>query len=90
MLRVQVVMKEEERAHFRLAASHEGLSLSAWMKKAANERLKAEAALKKLQSTEALDAFFRCCDEHEIEQEPDWQEHLAHLLHSRTQGIAQP
>ena len=82
--RVQVVISEEERERFRGQARREGLSLSAWLRAAARERLAKACERPGIQTTEALDAFFQQCDEREkAGSEPDWEEHLKVITSSR-------
>lgn len=84
MPRVQVVMSEEERDRFRGQARREGLSLSAWLRTAGQERLAKAFERPRMQTREALDAFFQQCDEREKSgSEPDWEEHLKVIASSR-------
>lgn len=73
--RIQVVLSEEEREHFREAAGRERLSLSAWMRKAALDRIERLRARRVFADNEQLDAFFAECDQRESEAEPSWSEH---------------
>ena len=63
MPRVQVVLSEEERDRFRGQARREGLPLSAWLRAAGQDRLAKACERPRMQTTEALDAFFQQCDE---------------------------
>jgi hypothetical protein len=84
MPRVQVVLSEEERDRFRGQARREGLPLSAWLRAAGQDRLAKACERPRMQTTEALDAFFQRCDEREkAESEPDWEEHLKVIGSSR-------
>lgn len=74
--RIQVVLNEEDREHFREAARREGLSLSAWMRKAALERIMRRREKREFEDAEQLAAFFAGCDRLEVETEPNWSEHL--------------
>jgi predicted kinase len=73
--RIQVVLNEEDREHFREAARREGLSLSAWMRKAAIERIERRREKREFEDAEQLAAFFAGCDRLEVETEPSWSEH---------------
>ncbi len=88
-LRVQVVMDEVEREAFRRQAGLEGMSLSGWLRKAAHDRL-GKVRPPKLDSLEALRAFFVECGDREQGVEPEWQEHLASIGQSRSSGVPQP
>ncbi len=83
--RVQIVMDELEREVFRQAAAREGLSLSAWLRRAARARLE-EAEHPRLSSIDDLRAFFAECDQRELGSEPDWEEHTAVIEESRARG----
>ncbi|MEN8165366.1 MAG: antitoxin [Acidobacteriota bacterium] len=87
-LRVQVVMNEVEREAFRRQAGLEGMSLSGWLRKAAHDRLE-KVRPPKIDSLEALRAFFAECGDRERGVEPDWQEHLASIAQSRSTGVPQ-
>ncbi len=73
--RIQVVLNEEEREHFRESARREGMSLSAWMRQAAIERIERLRARREFDNTEQLAAFFAECDQGEVDAEPSWSEH---------------
>lgn len=81
--RIQVVLSERERELFRRQAKAEGLSLSAWFKRAAYERLAGSRATRGFGSAEDLQAFFERCDQREKGREPDWEEHLEVIERSR-------
>jgi hypothetical protein len=83
--RVQVILDEAERESFRERAKAEGLSLSAWLRRAGHERLSARPA-SPLGNVRALRAFFASCDAREKGQEPDWREHLEVIEKSRRRG----
>ncbi len=74
-VRVQVILPEQDWDLFRRQASVEGLSLSAWFREAARERLKKSHTGPSIQSVEDLRAFLKACGEREPGQEPDWDEH---------------
>jgi len=86
MVRVQVLMTPEEREAFRRMARGEGLSLSAWLRKAGLERLAAAGACERIEEPEQLDGFFRRCDARESGREPDWEDHLEVIRRSGRSG----
>jgi hypothetical protein len=83
--RVQVILDEAERESFRRRARAEGVSLSAWLRRAGRERLSARSTAS-LGSARALRAFFASCDARERGKEPDWREHLEVIETSRRRG----
>ena len=92
MARVQLVMPDDDRDRYVHQARREGLSLSAWLRAAARERLERRQKVQKVkpfQSQEEIEEFFRSCDDLEgPEEEPDWSEHLRVMNESRARGIA--
>ena len=89
MARVQLVMPDEDRQNFIAQARREGMSLSAWLRAAAHERLEARRNAKLFESPEDVEEFFRSCAALDgPETEPDWSEHLRVLNKSREQGVA--
>ena len=89
MARVQLVIPDEDRDRFVHQARREGMTLSAWLRAAARERLRERQRTKPFQSPEDLEEFFRACDSLEgPEKEPDWDQHLALISHSRTRGAS--
>lgn len=88
MARVQLVMPDADRDRFVDQARREGMSLSAWMRTAARERLEACQRVKLFESPEDVREFFRSCAELDgPETEPDWSEHLRVMNESRASGI---
>jgi hypothetical protein len=85
--RVQVILDEDEKEVFQHRARTEGLSLSAWLRKAGQEMI--EKRTEKITSQEDLDAFFAACDARERGVEPDWEEHLAVIERSRRSGMTE-
>ena len=85
-IRVQVILPEQDWDLFRRQAAVEGLSLSAWFREAARERLKKSYTGPIIHSVEDLRAFFKACDEREPGQEPDWDEHLEVIRRSIRTG----
>ena len=89
MARVQLVMPDDDRDRFIHEARREGMSLSAWLRAAARERLEARQRVKLFESPEDVKKFFRSCAALEGPQtEPDWSGHLSVISDSRGQGAA--
>ena len=87
--RVQLVVPDEDHARFVRQAEREGMSLSAWLRSAAHERLDRCSASSRFRSRADIDAFFARCDAlGGPDVEPDWQDHLAAIERSRSQGRA--
>ena len=88
MARVQLVMADEDRERFVDQARREGMSLSAWMRAAARERLEGRQRVKLFESPEDVKEFFRSCAALDgPETEPDWDEHLRVMNESRSAGV---
>jgi hypothetical protein len=85
-VRVQVILDEAERVLFQRQAAASGLSLSAWLREAGRDRLKASREKSGLDSVAALERFFTECDAREARPEPDWADHLAVMHRSRASG----
>ena len=83
--RVQVLLAEEERERFRHEAEREGLSLSAWLRRAGQERLGKRNG-RRIASVRELRAFFRAVAAREKGREPAWGEHKAAIGRSRASG----
>ena len=89
MARIQLVIPDEDRDRFVHQARREGMTLSAWLRTAARERLEARRRVKLFESPEDVEAFFRSCAALDgPETEPDWSEHLRVIGESRTGGMA--
>ena len=87
MARVQLVMPDADRDRFVAQARREGLSLSAWMRAAARERLENRQRVTLFESPDDVREFFRYCASLEgPETEPDWSEHLSVMNESRGTG----
>ncbi|MBN2497231.1 MAG: antitoxin [Deltaproteobacteria bacterium] len=84
------MLEEEERESLRQQARREGLSLSAWIRQAAVDRLSSRQAEKRLSTADDLEAFFEACDARETGREPDWSEHLAVIERSRRSRDGDP
>ena len=84
MARVQLVMPDADRDRFVHQAQQEGMSLSAWLRAAARERLEARQRVKVFESPDDVKEFFRSCAALDgPETEPDWDEHLRIMNESR-------
>ena len=89
MARVQLVIPDEDRDRFVHQARREGMTLSAWLRAAARERLQERQHAKPFQSPGDLEEFFRACDSLEgPEKEPDWDQHLDLINQSRGRGAS--
>ena len=88
MARVQLVMPDADRDRFVDQARREGISLSAWLRVAARERLEARQRVKQFQSPDDVKEFFKSCAALDgPETEPDWSEHLRVMNESRAAGV---
>lgn len=87
MARVQLVMPDADRDRFVAQARREGMSLSAWIRTAARERLETRQRVKLFESPDDVKEFFRRCALLDgPETEPDWSEHLQVMNESRGMG----
>ena len=65
------------------------MTLSAWLRAAANDRLAERQRSEPFESPADLEEFFRRCDELAgPESEPDWEEHLDVIAASRGRGTS--
>lgn len=87
--RIHIVVDEAEKERFRREASRRGLSLSAWIREAAREKL-AEGRGARLDSLQALGEFFRECDRRASGAEPDWERHEGRIEGGATGADAPP
>jgi hypothetical protein len=85
MTRVQVLVPEDERERFRRQAQQEGVSLSAWLRRAGQERLRSREG-RRISTVRELREFFRRVDAREKGREPAWAEHKATINVSRSSG----
>ena len=84
MARVQLIIPDGDRDRFVRQARGEGLTLSAWLRAAARDRLENRQRADRFMSPAAVEAFFLACDALEgPEREPDWNEHLSVIAESR-------
>ena len=88
MARVQMVMPDADRDRFVNQARREGMSLSAWLRAAARERLETRQSVKLFESSDDVKEFFRSCAALEgPETEPDWSDHLRVINESRGREV---
>ena len=89
MARVQLLIPDDDRDRFVHQAKQEGMTLSAWLRKAARQRLAAQQRPQAFESADDLEEFFQRCDELEgAGAEPDWGEHLTVIEESRGRGAS--
>lgn len=89
MARVQFVVPDEERDLFVRQARKEGMTLSAWLRTAAHQRLREQERGRPFESQADVEEFFRDCDALEgPAREPDWEEHLTVIEESRGRGAS--
>ena len=89
MARVQLLIPDEDHARFTHQARTEGMSLSAWLRTAAIERLDRRSPTERFESRSDVERFFAACDAREGSGiEPDWEQHLAVIRESRGRGAA--
>jgi hypothetical protein len=87
--RIHLVLTEARKARYEKAARKEGLTLSAWLREAASEKLERDTP-PGLNSVEALKAFFEECSHREEGLEPDWAAHRQVIEASRGDGNPDP
>ena len=89
MARIQLVIPDEGHDRFVHQARREGLTLSAWLRAAARERLDARQRSELFKSPADMEKFFMACDTLEgPEVEPEWDEHLSAITESRRRNAA--
>ena len=89
MARVQLVIPDEDRTRFVYQAHREGMSLSAWLRAAARDRLERQSQTRRFESHTDLEAFFDECDSLEAPgTEPGWDQHLAVMNETRRRGAS--
>ena len=87
MARVQLIMPDKDRDRFVHQARSEGMTLSAWLRAAAHQRLGLQQESRPFQTAGDLREFFSQCDELEGPRtEPDWDQHLQVIEQSRGRG----
>ncbi len=88
-LRVQVILDAKEREQFKREAARAGLSLSAWMRQAAQEKARSRPGTRRIRTLRELRAFWAERDAREAGREPDWEQHLEVMSESRRSGRSQ-
>ena len=87
MARIQLVVPDGDKDRYVTQAQLEGMSLSQWLRSAAQQRLEG-AHRTRTWSPQELESFFNRCDELDgPEVEPDWDEHLRVIDRSRRSGV---
>ncbi|MCY3875569.1 MAG: hypothetical protein OXF88_14920 [Rhodobacteraceae bacterium] len=90
MARIQLLVRDEDRDRFVHQARAEGITLSAWLRAAAHQRLGDKQQAHPFRSAAEMRDFFRECDELEGPRtEPDWEQHLRVIEQSRRRGAAE-
>ncbi len=89
MPRIHLVVSEPDRTRYAAAARREGLTLSAWLRAAAADRLDRRASAEPFRTEDDVWRFFEDRDaETGCGPEPDWEQHLAVMRASRDRGAA--
>lgn len=89
MARVHLLIPDADHAKFAQQAQTEGMSLSAWLRAAAGERLGRRSSTERFESRSDVERFFASCDAREGPgPEPDWEQHVAVIGASRGRGAA--
>ena len=87
MPRLHLIVSEPDRRRYAAAARREGLSLSAWLRAAATERLERHEPAERFRTEKDVWRFFADRDaEMGCGSEPDWTQHLDAIRASRSQG----
>ncbi len=90
MARIQLLVRDEDRDRFLHQARAEGVTLSAWLRAAAHQRLGDKQKSHPFRSAAEMRGFFRECDDLDGPAvEPDWEEHLRVIGQSRRRGAAE-
>ena len=88
MARVQLIIPDEEKGQYIHQARKEGLTLSAWLRVAAKERLERNTRNDPFESIAEIKQFFAKCDKLESGgTEPDWEQHLFVIDETRKRGM---
>ncbi|KPJ94148.1 MAG: hypothetical protein AMS18_04340 [Gemmatimonas sp. SG8_17] len=85
--RIHILLDEAEKERYRRRAERAGMSLGAWLRQAAQEKLAAEQSAIRLETVAELRAFFASCDEREPDKEPDWADHRRVIESSQQSGL---
>lgn len=85
--RIHIPIDDADKARYRRFAEREGKSLAAWLRAAAEDRIRHLTERPSLRTRASLEDFFAECDSREGRAEPDWEEHLRVIERSRTEGL---
>lgn len=89
MAMVQLIIPNGDRDRFVNQARREGMSLSAWLRAAAEDRLERQARAEGFRSVADLRAFFTFCDALAGKgEEPYWEQHRLVIESSRRSGAS--
>lgn len=84
--RAHIVLDEKEKEVYRRAAECEGLSLSAWIREAAREKLASSVRGRQVKTVEDLERFWAACRRSEKGVEPDWEQQKVRIGRSARTG----
>ena len=88
MARINLVISDDDHDRFIYQARREGMTLSAWLRSAARERLEKAGRARPFESSEDVKDFYRASDTAAGPgPEPDWKEHLDVIDRSRRHGL---
>ena len=91
MARVHLVMPDTDKDRYVRQARREGMSLSAWLRAAARDRLVNRERTARITTVEEAREFWRWCDERAgLGRELDWEEYLEILNESKLRGLPRP
>ena len=80
MARFQLIIPDEDHDRFAYQARLEGMSLSGWLRAAAEDRIEQRERLKPFTSSADVREFFQAHDDSGSDlRESDWDEHLKTL-----------
>lgn len=89
MPRIHLIVSEPDRTRYAAAARRDGLTLSAWLRAAASDRLDRRAQTEPFRTEDDVWRFFADRDaEAACGAEPDWEQHLDVMRRSRGRGAA--
>ena len=87
MARFQLIIPDEDHDRFAYQARLEGMTLSGWLRAAAEDRIERRERLKPFTSSVDVREFFQAHDDSGSGlREPDWEEHLKTLRESKLAG----
>ena len=87
MARFQLIIRDEDKSRYIHQARKEGLTLSAWLRAAAEERFERKSRTDPFESIADMKEFFYKCDKLESDgTEPDWEQHLFVIQDTRNKA----